>query len=304
MSTTGGVMHVGELDIDAELVRALLAAQFPRWAGLALEPIVPAGTDNAMFKLGDALAVRLPRMERAADSIEQECRWLPRLAPQLPLPVPVPVGQGRPSADYPLPWAVFQLLPGENLSVSRITDLHRAAVDVGEFVRAMQAVEAADGPACARGLPLVTRDAETRAALAELDGVIDTELATRIWQEALATPVWGGRPRWIHGDLHPGNLLAKEGRVSAVIDFGSCGVGDPACDLMIAWTLLDAPSREVFRSIVKPDDAMWARGRGWALTMGIVAYPYYRETNPVFAAVAKQTIGEVCDDEAPGNRRH
>ncbi|HSX35808.1 MAG TPA: aminoglycoside phosphotransferase family protein [Patescibacteria group bacterium] len=290
------MMHSNEIKIEADLVRELLKVQFPKWADLPLSPITPSGTDNAMFKLGDALAVRLPRTEHAAQNIEKECRWLPKLAPHLPLPIPAPVAQGKPHEKYPLPWAICHLLVGENLNVSHLDDLHQAAIDMGEFVSALQQIDVASGPINKRGLPLNTRDEETRAAITQLEGVIDVDRAASAWESMLALPQWNGLPTWLHGDLHPGNLLVKAGRISAVIDFGSCGVGDPAADLMFAWAVLDTKSREVFRSIVKPDEASWARGRGWAFTMGIVAYPYYQESNPVFAAVAKRAMDEALAD--------
>lgn len=289
-------MHADEIEISAGLVQRLLQAQFPQWANLPLSAITPAGTDNTMFKLGENLVARLPRTERAAENIEKECKWLPDLAPRLPLPIPTPIAQGRPNADYSLPWAICHLLPGVNLSVTRIDDLHQAAIDMGQFVSALQQISAANGPINKRGMQLSARDAETRAAITQLEGTIDVERATKLWDSALETPQWNGPPKWLHGDLHPGNMLVKDGRVSAVIDFGSCGVGDPSADLMVAWTVLDADSRKTFRSIVKPDDATWVRGRGWAFTMGIVAYPYYRETNPVFAAVAKRAMDEALAD--------
>ncbi len=289
-------MHADEIEVNADLVRRLLEVQFSRWAHLPLSVILPAGTDNQMFKLGDDLALRLPRTERAAQNIEKECRWLPMLAKSLPLPIPAPVAQGQPGPDYSFPWAICHLLPGDNLSVGKLDDLHQAAIDLGQFVAAMQNIDAADGPTNKRGLPLGTRDQETRAAIVQLQGEIDVDRATKLWQSVLATPQWAGPKKWMHGDLHPGNMLAKDGRISAVIDFGSCGVGDPAVDLMPAWTVLDANSREVFRSIVKPDEDTWARGRGWAFTMGIVAYPYYKKTNPTFAAVAERAMNEALAD--------
>jgi aminoglycoside phosphotransferase (APT) family kinase protein len=291
-------MHADEIDITPALVYELLKAQFPQLSGLPLEPIEPAGTDNVMFKLGDSLAVRLPRTEHAAQNIDKECYWLPKLAPHLPLPIPAPIEQGHAGLEYGLSWAVCHLLPGKNLSISRIDNLQQAAIDMGHFVSALQQIDAVGGPTNKRGLPLRSRDKETRSAIAQLEGVIDVDRATQFWDAILATSQWNGPARWMHGDLHPGNLLVKDDRISAVIDFGSCGVGDPAADLMVAWTLLDSESRKVFHSIVKSDDASWARGCGWAFTMGIVAYPYYRDTNPTFATVAKRAMDEALSDAA------
>lgn len=289
-------MHEDEIEISPTLVRKLLQAQFAQWADLPLESITPAGTDNAMFKLGDDLAVRLPRTERAAHNIESECRWLPQLAPHLPLPIPVPLRQGKPQPEYDLPWAIYRLLPGKNVSVSRINNLHQAATDIGHFVYAMRQINAVGGPATRRGRPLHNRDTETRSAIAQLEGIIDTNHAIQLWEEALAAPQWTGPAMWMHGDLHPGNLLVENDHISAVIDFGTCGIGDPAVDLMVAWTLLDSESRKVFCAIVQPDNDSWIRGRGWAFTMGVVAYPYYKKSNPTFAAIAKRTMDEALSD--------
>ncbi len=290
-------MHDDELLIDENLVRGLVAAQFPDWANLPLAVLTPSGTDNAMFSLGSDKVVRLPRTERTVANLTKECLWLPRLAKHLPIPIPVPISIGVPTDVYQLPWCVCERLPGLNLSIGRLDDLQQAARDMGEFVSALRQIDTADGPICKRGMPLMTRDTETRAAIAATQTNFDPARATHIWEKALSAPNWTAAPLWIHGDLHSGNLLAEAGRISAVIDFGSAGIGDPAADLMIAWTLLDASAREVFRSIVLPDDDSWTRGRGWALTMGIVAYPYYKATNPTFAAIAKQTVDEVLADE-------
>ncbi|HEV2402630.1 MAG TPA: aminoglycoside phosphotransferase family protein [Candidatus Saccharimonadales bacterium] len=285
-------LHPDEVTIDAVLVHTLLADQSPEWKDLPLQPIAPPGTDNVMFRLGDSLALRLPRTEPAAKNIEKECQWLPKLAPHLPLPIPAPVAQGKPSEVYPLPWEICQLLPGKNLSVSHLDDLQQAAKDIGGFITALQKVDTTNAPTCKRGLPLSTRDAETRNAIAQLGGEIDTKQATAFWDHVLSLPQWESKPVWIHGDLHPGNLLVSNDHISAVIDWGSCGVGDPAVDCMFAWTVLDARSRHIFRNIVKPDEATWERGRGWAFTMGIVAYPYYKVSNPTFAKVAKRAMDE------------
>lgn len=289
-------MHIDEIDIDSKLVRHLLTEQFPDWTHLKLEVIHPVGTDNMMYRLGNDKVVRLPRMESSAANIEKECQWLPRLAPLLPIAIPTPLGKGSPGAGYPLSWFICQWLEGKNPNTESMLDHHQAAIDLGNFVAAMQKINSKDGPKCNRGQPLRTRDQETREAITSLHDIYDAHLVTDIWESALTVPVWSGPPVWIHGDLHAGNLLAQNGRVTAVVDFGSAGVGDPACDLMMAWTLLTNETRDTFRSIVQADDAMWARGRGWALTFGIVAYPYYRISNPIFAGVAKRAIDEVLAD--------
>jgi len=289
-------MHADEVDIDAALVRQLLAKQFVDWAGLSLKVIRPEGTDNAMYKLGSDKVVRLPRTENSAISLEKERLWLPKLAPLLPITVPVIQGEGHSDVGYPFSWFICQWLEGKNPSSENMLDNHQAAIDLGHFVSSMRKISSMDGPKCRRGQPLSTRDQETREAIVLLQDTYDTSLLNDLWESALAAPEWSGDPVWIHGDLHAGNLLAKDGRITAVVDFGLAGVGDPACDIMVAWTLLTAEAREVFRSIVQPDAATWARGRGWALHLGIVGYPYYRVTNPIFAAIAKRAIDEILVD--------
>ena len=296
-----GKMHPDEVETDVALVRLLLAGQFPQWADLSIEPVHSDGTDNAIYRLGDDMAVRLPRIHWAIGQVDKELRWLPRFAPLLPLAIPVPLAKGTPAEGYPWHWSVYTWLEGESATIERIADPSQAATELAHFVAALQRIDATDGPAPGdftsfRGVPLAVRDDETRAAIESLDDVLDTDAATATWEEALKAPVWNGPPLWIHGDLQSGNLLAVAGRLSAVIDFGCLGVGDPACDLLPAWMLFSGESREVFRTALLVDDATWARGRGWALSVSLIALPYYRETNPGFAALARHTIEEVLAD--------
>jgi len=295
-------MHADEIEIDGPLVERLVAAQFPQWAGLPVRRVPSAGTDNAMFRLGEDMAVRLPRLAAVAHQVEKEQRWLPRLAPGLPLPVPAPLGTGEPGEGFPLPWSVYGWLEGENPGAGVELDLRDAAVALGRFVAAMRevGVDAAEGPPSFRGRPVSERDADVRTAIATLGaaGVVDAAAATTAWDEVLTAPAWDGPPVWTHGDLLPGNLLVHRGRLSAVIDFGGLGVGDPACDLIPAWALLTADTRELFREVSGADDATWARARGWALSIGLLAVDYYRVTNPVFAGVAQRAIDEVLAETA------
>jgi aminoglycoside phosphotransferase (APT) family kinase protein len=291
-------MHADEVDTDSSLVRRLIAAQFPDWANLAIEPVVSSGTDNAIYRLGDEMAVRMPRRQSSTAQVDKEHRWLPTLAPHLPLAIPVPIAMGMPAESYPWRWSVYRWLEGENAIVGRIADMSAAAIALAEFIAAMQRIDPTGGPApgahnFGRGVPLATRDARTRAAIASLDGVIDTRAATLAWEAALSAPACNSAPVWIHGDLQTGNLLVEHGRLSAVIDFGGLAVGDPACDLMIAWMLLSADTRDVFRAALSVDDAAWARGRGWALSVALIQIPYYRHTNPVLAAGGRRAIAEV-----------
>ena len=297
-----GPMHADEIAIDEALVRRLLAAQFPAWAALPLAPMREAGTDHALWRLGDDLAVRLPRIPSAARQAAKEQAWLPRLAPSLPLAVPVPVGFGAPGAGYPWRWTVQRWLPGGPATPERLADPGAAAETLARFLVALRRIDATDGPPpgehnFGRGEPLANRDAETRAAIAELDGLglLDPATATAVWDAALAAPVWDGPPTWLHGDLLPGNLLAADGTLTAVIDFGGLAAGDPAVDLLPAWALFPA-ARARFRSALGVDDASWARGRGWALSFGVVALPYYRQTNRALADVARRAIAAAIAD--------
>ncbi|WP_329316756.1 aminoglycoside phosphotransferase family protein (plasmid) [Streptomyces sp. NBC_01278] len=291
-------MHADEVDIDGPLVGRLVAAQFPQWADLEVRRVRSAGTDHTMYRLGQDMTVRLPRMPGAADQVDLEQRWLPRLAPHLPLAVPVPLGQGVPGEGYPFAWSVYRWLDGANLFDEPLTELHDAAAGLGRFVAALRRIDTAGAPRSFRGGPAGTADAGVRAAIRDLgaDGTLDAGAATAAWEAALRVPQWDGAPVWLHGDLLPGNLLARQGRLSAVIDFGGVGVGDPACDTMAAWTLLSADTREVFREASGVDDATWARGRGWALRFGVTAEHYYRVTNPVLARVGHRAAAEAIAD--------
>jgi aminoglycoside phosphotransferase (APT) family kinase protein len=294
-------MHVDEIPIDTALVRGLIDHQFPHWAALPLAPVHSSGTDNAIYRLGEDMAVRLPRRPGASEQIEKEYRWLPKLAAQLPLDVPAPLALGKPAGNYPFQWSVCRWLEGENAVVTPTTELAQAAQDLAHFIRALQRVDAGGGPApgvhnSGRGEPLAMRDTASRAALANLHGIIETGAAAAAWDAALQASAWNGPPVWLHGDLLPSNLLVKAGRISAVIDFGCLGVGDPACDVMAAWTLLSADSRRTFRAALKVDEATWVRGSGWALSFGLIALPYYLHSNPVLAATARRAIEEVLTD--------
>jgi aminoglycoside phosphotransferase (APT) family kinase protein len=221
---------------------------------------------------------------------------MPRLAPGLPVAIPVPLGRGRPGAGFPWSWSVCRWLEGENPAVDRIAQPRSLAGELAEFITALRRIDPADGPASGRGVPLAQRDAPTRAAIDELHGLIDTDAATAVWEQALRIPVWPGPAAWSHGDLSPGNVLIRRGRLSAVIDFGGVGVGDPTVDLIVAWNLLPAGVRPVFRAALGVDDATWARGRGWALSIALIQLPYYQDTNPVLAGSARHVIREVLAD--------
>jgi len=261
--------------IDARLVRRPIAVQFPRWADLAIRPAEPQGHDNRTFRLGEALAVRLPSGPHYAAQIEKEQAWLPRLAPHLPLPIPAPIAVGAPGEGYPFAWSVNRWLAGDTARPGAIVDPVEFATDVAAFLRALQLIDATGGPPPGphcfwRGGALATYDDETRQAIATLGDVIDGDAATAVWEAALVAE-WRGPDVWFQGDVAANNLLVgPDGRLCAVIDFGCAGVGDPACDLVLAWTLLDSDAREAFRDAIDLDAGTWARARGWALWKALI----------------------------------
>lgn len=295
--------------IDTSLVRGLIAVQFPHWADLPVEPVDASGTANAIYRLGADKAVRMPRTESSAADVATEHHWLPRLAPYLPFAVPAPLAQGVPSEDFPRSWSVCSWLEGANPAPGDgSSSLDLLASDLAEFVLALRRVDPADAPPAYRGEPLASRDAATREALARLDGasdggldgaldgVLDAGSVTAAWEEASAAPAFTGRPVWVHGDLQPGNVLVEDGRLTAVIDFGCTGLADPAVDLIAAWYLLSARARETFRTAIAADDASWARGRGWALSIALMELAHHRDTNPVMARIARRVIEEIVPD--------
>jgi aminoglycoside phosphotransferase (APT) family kinase protein len=294
-------MHHDEVATDVGLVRRLLAAQHPQWADLPIERFDSTGTSNSIYRLGSELAVRLPRRPGTIPEVANQQRWLPRLAPHLPLPIPEPIAAGEPGEGYPWGWTVYRWLEGEAATRGNLVDQRDAATDLGRFVVALQRIDTAGGRRPGegnywRGCPLGARDDVTRHAIEELHGKVDTDAATAAWDAALATPAWTAPPVWIHGDLMPGNLLVDDGRLRAVIDFGSLGVGDPACDLQIAWNFFTGESRDAYRAALAVDDATWARGRGWALSVALLQLPYYETSNPVMADTARFTIDQVLAD--------
>lgn len=280
--------------ITAALARKLVDTQFPQWAALPLELLDPAGSDHVIYRLGEQLSVRLPRHGGAIGQAEKELEWLPRLAPHLPLAIPVPVAVGGPDFGYPWRWAVSRWMEGEVATVEALTDSPAAAAQLAEFLAALQQFSSEDAKAREdlTAHPLARRDRATRAAIAATADVFDATAMTELWDAALNTPGWDRPPVWFHGDFHTGNLLTLDGRLNAVIDFGGLGIGDPACDLMIAYTLMSPDSRAVFRTTLDVDDATWTRGRGWALATGLNAYTTYAATNPRIAAQTTRQITE------------
>ncbi|MFC8342988.1 aminoglycoside phosphotransferase family protein [Streptomyces sp. NPDC057280] len=296
--------------IDTTLVRRLLTAQFPQWAHLPLTPVPQSGMDNATFRLGDELSVRLPRYSHWAGQVAREHRWLPRLAPHLPLTVSEPLEIGEPGEGYPYPWSVYRWLDGETATTEALADPVRAALDLAGFVNALQAVDATGGPGpeqsnAFRGVPLgdprdsLAAEARVRPKLAALagTGMVDIDAVTEVWEAALAAPAWHKPPVWIHGDLATGNLLMRDGRLSAVIDFGTLAVADPAVDLQPAWMFLPPRGRDAFREAVDADDATWARARGWALagSLPVPDDPFFQQ-DPARVTAALAHLEQVVED--------
>jgi aminoglycoside phosphotransferase (APT) family kinase protein len=283
--------------IDTALVRRLLRAQFPQWADLPLTEATPQGWDNRTFRLGETLSVRLPSAAGYVAQVAKEQRWLPVLAPQLPLPIPVPLAQGAPSDYFPWPWSIYRWQPGATARIERIADLEAFATTLAYFLRTLQQIDPTGGPLAGphnfyRGGSLATYDAETRRTLATLSDTIDAKAALAVWEAGLATP-WHRPPVWVHGDVAVGNLLVHQGQLSAVIDFGCCGVGDPACDLVIAWTFFASKSRATFRAHLPLDNATWRRGRCWALWKALITLAEYRTSDAAKAADAHRVIDAV-----------
>jgi aminoglycoside phosphotransferase (APT) family kinase protein len=289
-----------EVSIDVPLVRRLVGAQFPRWSDLPIRPVEVGGWDNRTFHLGEHMTVRLPSAEGYVPQVEKEHRWLPELAPHLPLPIPVPLAKGRPGSCYPFPWSIYRWIEGKTATVGRIEDLVEFATTLADFLVALQQIDPTGGPPPGphnffRGGSLKVYDAETRQALDALDGQIDTRAAREVWGSALDA-AWHDPPVWFHGDVAWGNLLVEEGRLRAVIDFGTSGVGDPSCDLAISWTLFGGESREAFRAVLQPDDATWARGRGWTLWKALITLAWSADSDSQEPREAHRVIDEVLAD--------
>jgi aminoglycoside phosphotransferase (APT) family kinase protein len=288
--------------IDERLARRLVASQFPQWAGLPVRRVELDGVDNRTFRLGRQLTLRLPAGDWYALQVEKEQRWLPRLAPQLPLPIPAPVAKGEPGEGYPYAWSVYRWLDGEPAGERSIVDLTAFAGALAAFLVALARIDAGDGPPPGphnfyRGGPLSTYADETLRAIDALGDEIPGDAAKRVWDDAMARS-WRRDPVWFHGDVATGNLLLRDGRLGAVIDFGCSGVGDPACDVVIAWTLLSGASRDAFRSALGVDRDTWSRGRGWALWKALITLVGQLDGDPRGAAVSRRVVDRVLADRA------
>lgn len=286
--------------IDEQLISALLAEQFPEWAGLGITLVMSAGTDNYLARLGEDLCVRLPKVAWAASTASKEYDCVPRFA-GLPLRTPTPRALGQPGCGYPWNWTVCDWIEGRALGLDRPDGQFSAANKLTEFLHALRNVDPSGGPVSGpanhfRGAHLSVRDNAMREAIAELALLMDTGKISRLWQTWLDAPIHAWQPAWLHGDLHGGNILIKDSELVAVIDFGLAGVGDAACDLMAGWSLFDTTARETFRKSMRASEADWLRGAAWALSVSCIGFAYYRDTNAELAARAKRTIEHVMAD--------
>lgn len=292
--------------IDTTLARRLVAAQFPQWKDLHIRPVAVGGWDNRTFHLGEHMVVRMPSAAKYAVKVEKEHEWLPRLAPLLPLAIPAPVAMGEPGEGYPWKWSIYGWIEGETAAFAQIANICDFATSLAEFLNALHKIDPTDGPTPGphnfyRGGSLAVYDNEVQQAITALKGKIDSGLVIEVWQTALATS-WKGAPVWVHGDISLGNLLVQKGKLSAVIDFGGLAVGDPACDLAIAWTLFQNESREIFRTMLALDEGTWARGRAWTLWKALIIAAGITGTNAIEGKHCWRIIDEVLADHKQNSK--
>ena len=293
-------MHgAAQVDSDEALVGALITEQFPRWSGLPIRRVVSDGTSNAVYRIGRDLVARLPLVEASEKQVIKEHAWLGEIAPLLPLTVPEPVEIGSPGHGYPWRWSIHRWIEGDNADAAGIADMPRAVDDMARFISALHAIDLPDPPHCRRNVPLSSSDDRTRRGIAELREEFDADALTAIWEDGLAAPPWPGPPVWVHADLTDGNILMRDGRLTAVIDWSMLGLAEPANDLDVAWDLFDRESRATFRAALGIDEATWARARGWAV-QSVIGVTYYRATNPGIVARCRRRLHTIIDDHARG----
>jgi aminoglycoside phosphotransferase (APT) family kinase protein len=285
-------MHENEIPLDDTIVAGLIASQFPEWSDLPLRRFPSPGTVNAIYRLGDDMTVRLPFIDDGADGIRHDAEWLPRLAAKLPARIPEVRGVGEPDATYPSPWLVVDWLPGATPGPGG-GDIPQ---DLAAFILALRQVDTAGAPPAYRGGRLGPLDEDVRGCLRQISDLVDVDLITELWSESMNAKPWQKAPVWVHSDLLAGNVLIDGNRLVGVIDFGASGIGDPACDLMAAWSILPPAARGAFRESLGVDSETWLRGRGWALAQAAIALPYYRETNREMADNSFHVLQQITRD--------
>lgn len=290
-------LHDDEVTVTTALVRRLLVHSFPQWGQLPLKRMSSTGTDNAIFRLGGELGLRLPRIGWAEHQIAKESEWLPRIAPQLPVEVPEPVAIGEPAAGYPYPWLVFRWLEGDDMQHLQSADFNQLARDVATFVIALESIDVTGVPLGGRhGGRMRADDQTVRQCIHVLRDEIDSERALSIWEAALEAGPWSNSPVWVHGDLLPGNVIVREGRVVGIIDWSSAGAGDPACELMLAWAL-PPEARALYRSLLGFDEASWARAKGLVVEQAVNFITYYATSVPAGVALAGHRLNALLTDD-------
>jgi aminoglycoside phosphotransferase (APT) family kinase protein len=293
-----------KLEITLSIAVELIAEQFPKWAYLSIRPVEVSGWDNRTFRLGEEMSIRLPSAEPYALKVSKEQKWLPILAPHLSMPIPMPIAMGQPSKQYPWNWSIYRWIEGKSANTISMggIDLNLLAKHLAKFLNELQKIstEGAFPPGAHnfyRGDSPVVYDGETRDAIAQLRGFIDVDAATAVWEKAISSK-WHKGPVWVHGDFSAGNILIKDGALAAVIDFGGMAVGDPACDLVIGWTLLSPESRKVFREDLALDPDTWARARGWALWKALITLGPLEDKAGSEAMKQKKIIDEIIKEHA------
>ncbi|UNK18362.1 aminoglycoside phosphotransferase family protein [Paenibacillus sp. N3/727] len=286
--------------INVDLVVRLINEQFPEWSGLEVRPVQFSGHDNRTFHLGEHMSVRLPSAESYVPQVEKEQIWLPILRQKLSLPISTPLAKGNPNEEYPWPWSINKWLEGETLSQNNMNDLNQLARDLGTFLIELQSIDASGGPLAGahnfhRGGNIVVYDEESRYAIENNKDTFNEHVLKEIWELALDSK-WESDPVWVHGDIAPGNILVKDGKLSAVIDFGILGVGDPACDAAMAWTFFDNDSRKIFKHVLNMDEGTWNRARGWALWKALITYNGNKNSNTAIAEESYHVINIIVDD--------
>jgi aminoglycoside phosphotransferase (APT) family kinase protein len=301
------MMNSERLIINETLVRQLVTDQFPQWKDLLIQPVAHQGWDNRTFRLGDHMLVRLPSAEEYVRQVLKEQKWLPYIAPKLPLPIPEPIAMGKPSKDYPWNWSIYRWLEGISANVVKLDDEHleTIALQLANFLNEFHQFDAAGAPTPGlhnwwRAAHTSVYDAETRMLINKLKSLINADSANALWEKAISSK-WNKDPVWVHGDIASGNILLKDNKISAVIDFGCMGIGDPACDLTIAWTFFKNKSRVVFKNVLNLDPDTWARARGWALWKALYELSEVENKLSAEAVEQKRIIEDVLKEHTSGS---